>query len=60
MQTINLKEIVDKFDFDKFTLICDIEGAEVDMVKFDEEVLRDQVEIEFLDLLRRQYVFQDE
>ena len=50
VQTINLKEIVDKFDFDKFTLICDIEGAEVDMVKFDEEVLRDQVETLLLEV----------
>ncbi len=41
--TTNLQEIVAKFNFDKFTLICDIEGAEVDLVKFDGEVLRDRV-----------------
>ncbi len=50
VQTINLKQIADKFNFDKFTLICDIEGAEVDMVKFDEEVLRDQVETLMLEV----------
>ncbi len=55
VQTINLKEIVDKFNFDKFTLICDIEGAEVDMVKFDEKVLRDQVETLMLEVHKHVY-----
>lgn len=41
--TISLKEIVDKFGFEEFTLICDIEGGEVDLVKFDEEIFRHRV-----------------
>jgi hypothetical protein len=43
VQSITLKQIVDEFDFDEFTLICDIEGGEVDLVKFDKEILRDRV-----------------
>lgn len=43
VQAITLKQVADKFNFDKFTLICDIEGGEIDMVKFDAEVLRDRV-----------------
>ncbi len=43
VQSITLKQIVDEFDFDEFTLICDIEGGEVDLVKFDKEILCDRV-----------------
>jgi FkbM family methyltransferase len=41
--TLRLEQIVNEFGFQKFTLICDIEGGEVDLVKFDEDVLREQV-----------------
>lgn len=39
----SLKAIVDEFDFEEFTLICDIEGGEADLVKFDGDILRDRV-----------------
>jgi FkbM family methyltransferase len=43
VQTVSLNEIINEYGFEQFTLICDIEGGEIDLVKFDKEVLRDRV-----------------
>lgn len=55
VRSINLKEIVDKFNFDKFTLICDIEGGEFDLVKFDRDIFRDRVTTLMIEV--HEYIF---
>lgn len=41
---VTLRDVAGQFGFDRFTLICDIEGGEIDLVRFDEDVLRERVE----------------
>lgn len=41
--SVSLREIVEQFGFDRFTLICDIEGGEYDLVKFEADILRENV-----------------
>ena len=42
--TITLARILDEYGFDRCTLICDIEGGEMDLVKNEADVLRRHVE----------------
>lgn len=41
--TVSLREIVDGFGFERCTLICDIEGEEIELVRHEQDVLRDRV-----------------
>jgi FkbM family methyltransferase len=41
--TITLKEVIDQFHLTRVTLICDIEGAEVDLVREEIEILKNHV-----------------
>ncbi len=43
VETIDLKSILDQYDFDRCTLICDIEGGEWDLVQNESDTLRDRV-----------------
>jgi FkbM family methyltransferase len=43
--SIRMRQIVDEYGFDRCTLICDIEGGEMDLVKFESDVLKDHVEM---------------
>lgn len=40
---VSLREIVDAFGFERCTLICDIEGEEIMLVRRERDVLRDRV-----------------
>lgn len=44
VQTITLKEILDKFAFQRCTLICDIEGAEVHLLEHESDVIVDRID----------------
>ncbi len=41
--TVTLAELLDKYDFETINLVCDIEGAEVDLVEHEGDVLRSRV-----------------
>lgn len=41
--TVSLREIVDEFGFARCTLICDIEGEEIELVRREKDVLHDRV-----------------
>jgi FkbM family methyltransferase len=43
VQTIDLRSILDQHQFERCTLICDIEGGESDLVKYESDVLRKRV-----------------
>jgi len=40
VETITLSEIIDKYQIDEFSMVCDIEGAEIGMIMEEKEVLR--------------------
>lgn len=44
-KAVSLQAILDKYDFPRCTLICDIEGTEKDLVQNEAEVLRQRVEM---------------
>lgn len=41
--TVNLQAILNQYGFDQCTLICDIEGGEADLLRYEAETLRDRV-----------------
>jgi hypothetical protein len=41
--TVTLKEILRQFQFDRFTLICDIEGMEGELVRRESDILAKHV-----------------
>ena len=43
VQTIDLRSILDEYQFDRCTLVCDIEGGESDLVRYESDVLRERV-----------------
>jgi FkbM family methyltransferase len=43
--TTNLRQIVKEYAFDTCTLICDIEGGEMDLVRHESDVLKEHVEM---------------
>ncbi len=43
IETINLGSILDQYEFDRCTLICDIEGGESDLLRYESDVLKDRV-----------------
>ena len=43
MPTISLREVFEQFGFERCTLICDIEGGEVDMVRHEAELIKQRV-----------------
>ena len=45
VRSITLREIQREFEFDTFSLICDIEGSEVEMVEHDCELLSKRVRV---------------
>jgi FkbM family methyltransferase len=42
--TISLRRIIDEYGFDTCTLVCDIEGGEMELVRHESRVLQDHVE----------------
>ena len=45
IQTISLRRIIDEYGFDTCTLVCDIEGGEMELVQHESQVLQDHVEM---------------
>ena len=43
VQTVTLKAILDEYNFEQCTLICDIEGGESDLFRNEAQVLKDRV-----------------
>jgi FkbM family methyltransferase len=43
VETTNLRSILNQYRFDRCMLICDIEGGESDLLRFESEVLKDRV-----------------
>lgn len=43
VQTIDLRSILGEYQFERCTLICDIEGGESDLVRYEAEILKDRV-----------------
>jgi FkbM family methyltransferase len=41
--TISLQEVFEQFGFERCTLICDIEGGEIDLVQHEAEILKQRV-----------------
>lgn len=41
--TISLRDIIAEYDFEPCTLICDIEGGEIDLVQYEADTLRHSV-----------------
>jgi FkbM family methyltransferase len=41
--TVSLRRIIDEFGFDTCTLVCDIEGGEMELVRHESQVLQDHV-----------------
>lgn len=42
--TISLRKIIDEYKFNRFTLICDIEGAEIELIKNEGDIFRERVQ----------------
>jgi Methyltransferase FkbM domain len=47
---ITLRQIVNEYSFDRLTLICDIEGAEMDLIANEADLLRKQVSMLFIEI----------
>jgi FkbM family methyltransferase len=45
VEKTNLREIAERFAFDQFTLICDIEGTEVEMVEQEGDLLAERCKL---------------
>jgi FkbM family methyltransferase len=43
VRTVTLAKILEKYDFEMINLVCDIEGAEVELVEHEPDVLRGRV-----------------
>jgi FkbM family methyltransferase len=43
IQTVTLRAILDEHEFEQCTLICDIEGGESDLLRYESDVLKDRV-----------------
>lgn len=43
IQTVTLRTILDEYNFEQCTLVCDIEGGESDLLRFESDVLKDRV-----------------
>lgn len=43
--TISLRRVIDDYEFRTCTLVCDIEGGEMDLVRHESQVLQDHVEM---------------
>jgi FkbM family methyltransferase len=50
IKTVTLLQILEKFGFETCTLICDIEGGELELVNKESEVLRDRVKTLILEI----------
>lgn len=48
--TIDLRSILDEYGFQRCTLICDIEGGESDLLRYEAEVLKNRVETIILEV----------
>jgi len=48
--TIDLRSILDQYGFQRCTLICDIEGGESDLLRYEAEVLKNRVETIILEV----------
>ena len=53
VRTISLKSILDLHGFSRCSLVCDIEGAEVELVREEPSVLRDQVDVLIMEVHER-------
>jgi FkbM family methyltransferase len=50
VSTTDLGSIVNEYGFQRCTLICDIEGGESDLLKYESQVLRDRVQTLILEV----------
>jgi FkbM family methyltransferase len=50
VSTVNLQLLLDETGFERVTLICDIEGAELQLVEHELDVLRDRVSMIIMEL----------
>jgi FkbM family methyltransferase len=50
VSTVNLKLLLDETGFERVTLICDIEGAELQLVEHELDVLRERVSMIIMEL----------
>lgn len=50
VSTVSLQQLLDELSFEKATLICDIEGAELQMVEHELDVLRDRVSMIIMEI----------
>jgi FkbM family methyltransferase len=50
VETIDLRSIVEQYRFERCTLVCDIEGGEADLVRYEADVLRNTVETLILEV----------
>jgi len=48
--TIDLRSILNEYGFQRCTLICDIEGGESDLLKYEADVLKDRVQTLILEV----------
>lgn len=48
--TIDLRSILEQYQFDRCTLICDIEGGESDLLRYESQVIGDRVETLILEV----------
>ena len=50
VSTVNLRSIIKEYEFDRCTLICDIEGGESDLLRYEADVLGDKVQTIMLEV----------
>jgi FkbM family methyltransferase len=48
--TVSLRSILDEYGFQRCTLICDIEGGESDLLKYESDVLKNRIETIILEV----------
>jgi FkbM family methyltransferase len=50
VETTTLRDILDKEAFPTFTLICDVEGCEIDIIEYEIDLLKDRAVMTILEL----------
>lgn len=50
VQTIDLRSILEQYQFDGCTLVCDIEGAESELIRYEADILRRSVAMLILEV----------
>lgn len=50
VKTISLREVLKEIDWQRFSLVCDIEGAEVELIAHEKELLKNRVSMIIIEL----------